>query len=222
MYSGLTPEQLASGTPIPHILFGKNLFGGIGVAVFIVMSVLASLTSFNSGLLNTSRFAYAMGRDSVLPRFFSKIHLSYATPWASILFLTSIALIISVATLFSGQYFFIILMAAALECFIYVVMAICVIRLRKRKPDAPRAFRAPLGHMVPIVTIIVFSGLLLGIFADVTRDHAGNELFKNYWVAVVMGAFFLVTAAYTLFVVPVFKRQAEERAKARVKRRPGR
>jgi amino acid transporter len=221
MFVGLTPEQLASGTPIPHIVFGTNLFGVGGTIAFIVMSILASVTSFNSGLLNTSRFSYAMGRDNVLPRFFSKLHPSYATPWAAILFLGSLAIVISLATLYSGKYLFIILMAAALECFIYVVAAVCVIKLRKKYPDKERAFKIPLGYTIPIIVIVVFTGLMIGIFADVSRDYLGRELFQNYWVAVVMGGFFILMILYTLIVVPIFKKKAEEKAKTRVKRRPG-
>jgi amino acid transporter len=222
MYAGLTQEQLASGTPIPHIVFGTNLFGTAGTVTFIGMSILASVTSFNSGLLNTSRFSYAMGRDNVLPRMFSKLHPKYATPWVSIVFLGLFAIAISLATLLTGKYLFLILMAAALECFIYVVAAICVIRLRRKYPEKERAFKIPLGYTVPIFVILVFTGLMIGIFADVSRDYAGRELFQNYWVAVVMGAFLLLTALYALIVVPVLKKRAEERSRIRVKRRPGR
>jgi len=221
MYAGLTQEQLASGTVIPHILFGTNLFGTAGTVTFIGMSILASVTSFNSGLLNTSRFSYAMGRDNVLPRIFSKLHPKYATPWVAILALGGFALAISLATLYTGQYLFLIMMAAALECFIYVVAATCVIRLRKKYPEKERSFKIPMGYTIPVLVIIVFTGLLLGIFFDVSRDYAGNELFKNYWLAVVMGAFFLLLTVYTLFVVPMLKQKAEERTKTRVKRRPG-
>ena len=221
MYVGLTPEQLASGTPIPHIVFGTNLFGRWGTIAFMIMSVLASVTSFNSGLLNTSRFAYAMGRDNVLPRFFSKLHPSYATPWVSIVFLCVVATAISITTLFTGQYLFVIMMAAALECFIYVVAAVCVIKLRKKYPDKERAFKIPLGFTIPIIVIVVFTGLMIGMFADVTRDYTGRELFKNYWVAIVMGGFFLLMTLYTLIVVPIFKKKAAEKAQTRVKRRPG-
>ncbi len=221
MYVGLTPEQLASGTPIPHIVFGTNLFGVAGTITFIGMSILASVTSFNSGLLNTSRFSYAMGRDNVLPRFFSKLHPAYATPWVSILFLGVFAIAISLATLFTGKYLFIILMAAALECFIYVVAAVCVIKLRKKYPEKERSFKIPLGYTIPIIVIVVFTGLMIGIFTDVSRDYMGRELFKNYWVAVVMGGCFLFMILYTLIVVPIFKKKAEEKAKTRVKRRPG-
>ena len=221
MFVGLTPEQLASGTPIPHILFGTNLFGVAGTVCFIVLSILASVTSFNSGVLNTSRFSYAMGRDNVLPRFFSKLHPTYATPWVAILFLGAVAIAVSLVTLYTEKYLFIILMAAALECFIYVVAAVCVIKLRKKYPEKERSFKIPLGHTIPIIVIIVFTGLMIGIFSDVSRDYLGRELFQNYWVAVVMGGFMLLMILYTLLVVPIFKKKAAEKEKTRVKRRPG-
>jgi amino acid transporter len=226
MYVGLSQEQikeqLSTDTPIPHIVLGRNLFGGAGVLFFVLMSVLASVTSFNSGLLNTSRFSYAMARDNVLPSVFSRLHPTYASPWVSILFLALFAAAVSFLTLLTGQYFFLIMMAAALECFIYIVAAVCVIRLRRKFPDKERSFKVPLGYTIPVVTIVVFTGLLIGIFSDATRDYEGRVLFQNYWVAVVMAGFFLLTTAYTLTIVPIFKRQAAERAKARVKRRPGR
>jgi len=226
MYVGLTTEQLkeqlSTDTPIPHILFGRNLFGPVGALFFVLMSVLASVTSFNSGLLNTSRFSYAMARDNVLPRVFSNLHPQHASPWVSILFLALFASAISLLTLLSGQYFFLIVMAAALECFIYVVAAVCVIRLRRKFPAKERSFKVPLGDTIPVVTILVFTGLMIGMFSSATRDYEGRVLFQNYWVAVVMAGFFLFTTAYTFTVVPVFKKKAEERAKTRVKRRPGR
>ena len=220
MWVGLTPQQRLSGTPIPHILFGENMFGKTGVVLFAIMSILASVTSFNSGLLNTSRFAYAMGRDNVLPKAFSKLHPDYATPWFAILALMVFALVVSLFILATGKYLFIIVVAAALECFIYVVMAICVIRLRRKYPDNPRDFKIPFGYTIPIIVIVVFAALLIGIFVDVSKDYAGNILFHNYWVAVVMVVFFVICTGYTMLVVPVFKKKAAELAASRVKRRP--
>ena len=220
LWIGLTPEQRLSGTVIPHILLGRRLFGMPGVVLLMFMSVLASVTSFNAGLLNTSRFTYAMARDNVLPRVFSNLHPVYATPWVAILGLMIFAMTISIIIFITGQYLFIIMMAAALECFIYVVMAICVLKLRKKFPDTPRDFKIPFGPVIPVITAVVFFGLMIGIFMDVSKDYSGRVLFANYWVAVVMGASFLLMACYTLFVVPIFKKKAEEKAKTRVKRRP--
>ena len=221
MWTGLTPVQRASGTPIPHILFGRNLLGIPGMLLFVLMSILASVTSFNSGLLNTSRFAYAMARDNVLPRSFAKLHPDRATPWFSILALTIFALAISFFILVTRKYLFIIVMAAGLECFIYVVMALCVLRLRKKLPDNPRDFKIPLGPVIPVAVMIIFTALLVGIFTDASRDSTGAVLFQNFWVAVAMAAFFLVCLLYALLVTPVLKRKAAERASVRVKRRPG-
>jgi amino acid transporter len=222
MYTGLTEEQLNRGTAIPHILFARNLFGTPGGVIFILMSIVASVTSFNSGLLNNSRYAYAMARDNVFPRFFSRLHPVYATPWVSILALMVFAIVVSLFILLTGKYLFLIVMAAALECFIYVVMAACVMRLRRRKPDMERAYRVPLGNVVPIVVIVVFAGLMLGIFADTSKDYRGNVLFQNYWVAVVMILFAALMVLYALTIVPRLRRRAEVRAAQRKRRRPGR
>ncbi len=221
MYSGLTEEQLKSGTTIPHILYARNLFGNTGGFLFILMSIIASVTSFNAGLLNTSRFTYAMARDNTLPRFFSKLHPDYATPWVAILSLVIFAIILSFIILVTGKYLFIIIMAAALECFIYVVMAICVLRLRKLFPDKERSFTIPFGKTIPVVTAILFGGLMAGIFADSTRDYLGNILFRNYWVALAMTAFAVVCILYTVLFVPKVKTLAAQRASSRKRRRPG-
>ena len=222
MHQGLTEAQLRSGTLIPHILFAQNLLGTKGVVLFVIVSILASVTSFNAGLLNTSRFTYAMARDNVLPRTFSKLHLSYATPWVAILGLVLFSISISLVIFFTGQYLYIIMLAAALECFIYVVTAVCVIRLRKKFPDQPRAFKIPFGMTFPVLTIIIFTGLLIGIFSDVTRDYNGTVLFHNYWVAFGMALFFMFTTFYTLRIVPILKQKAAARAAVRKRRRPGR
>jgi len=222
LWIGLTPEQRLSGTPIPHILLGRNLFGTPGVVLLMFMSVLASVTSFNAGVLNTSRFTYAMARDNVLPKVFSNLHPDYATPWVAILGLMTFALVLSIIIFITGQYLFIILMAAALECFIYVVMAICVLRLRNKYPDNPRDYKIPFGPVIPVITAVVFFGLMIGIFTNVSKDYSGRVLFANYWVAVVMAGFFVLCTLYAMLIVPVFKKKAAERAATRQRRRPGR
>jgi amino acid transporter len=222
LWVGLTPEQRLSGTAIPHILLGRNLFGTPGVVLLMFMSALASVTSFNAGVLNTSRFTYAMARDNVLPKVFSNLHPDYATPWAAILGLTIFSVAVSVVIFITGKYLFIILMAAALECFIYVVMAICVLRLRKRYPDRPRDFKVPFVPVIPVITAVVFLGLMVSIFMGVTKDYGGRVLFANYWIAVVMAGFFGVCALYTVLIVPVFKKKAAARSATRQRRRPGR
>lgn len=222
MYSGLTEAQINSGTTIPHIIFARNLFGTTGAVVFICMSILASFTSFNSGILNNSRFIYAMARGNILPRIFSKLHPDYATPWVAISGLVVFAVIVSFFILITEQFLFIIVMAAALECFIYVVVALCVMRLRKKFPEKERAFKVPFGNLIPLLVVFVFSLLIVGIFTDTTRDNMGNVLFYNYWCAIAMIVLAGCMVLYTVKVVPVFQKAAEARLKQRKRRRPPR
>ena len=222
MYSGLTEAQINSGTTIPHILFARNLFGTAGAAVFIGMSILASFTSFNSGILNNSRFIYAMARGNILPRVFSKLHPDHATPWVAIFVLVVFAIIMSFFILITEQFLFIIVMAAALECFIYVVVAWCVMRLRKKFPEKERAFKVPFGNLIPMLVIFIFSLLMVGIFTDASRDNLGNVLFYNYWCAVAMIILAGCMVLYTAKVVPIFQKAAEARLNQRKRRRPPR
>jgi len=222
MYSGLTEAQINSGTTIPHIVFAKNLFGTTGAAVFICMSILASFTSFNSGILNNSRFIYAMARGNFLPKIFSKLHPDYATPWIAIFGLVIFAIIMSFFILITEQFLFIIVIAAALECFIYVVVALCVLRLRKKFPDKERTFKVPFGKLIPVLVIFIFSLLMVGIFTDVSRDNMGNVLFYNYWCAIAMISLAGCMVFYASKVVPIFQKAADERLKHRKRRRPPR
>lgn len=222
MYSGLTEAQINSHTTIPHILFARNLFGTVGAGVFICMSILASFTSFNSGILNNSRFIYAMARGNILPRVFSKLHPDHATPWVAILGLVIFAVIMSFFILITEQFLFVIVMAAALECFIYIVVALCVMRLRKKFPDQERAFRVPFGNLIPVVVIFAFSLLMVGMFADTTKDNMGNILFANYWCALAMIILAGCMMLYAVKIVPIFQKAAEARLKLRKRRRPPR
>ena len=60
------------------------------------------------------------------------------------------AIAISLLMFVTGKYLFLILMAAALECFIYVVMALCVLRLRKKYPNiVEHCLSFPFGSLHP-------------------------------------------------------------------------
>jgi riboflavin transporter FmnP len=95
------------------------------------------------------------------------------------------------------------------------------LRLRKLFPDKERSFTIPFGKTIPVVTAILFGGLMTGIFVDCTRDYLGNILFHNYWVALAMAAFAVVCILYTLLFVPQLKILAAQRASSRKRRRPG-
>ncbi len=153
----LTPE----GLPIPHLLYGKKLLGDFGIYFMIVMALLASLTSLNAGIMTSSRFVYAMARDWSLPKFIARLHPKYATPWVAMLVVTAYSICVTVYGFMTHYILSMILVIAATECMIYMVMAICVIRLRKKQPDMERSFKIKGGKTLPVIVIVIY-GIVAG------------------------------------------------------------
>jgi amino acid transporter len=209
--TAVVPKETLAVSKVPHIIFGNALFGKAGIYAFVAMSCLASLTSYNAGFLNFSRFMYAMGRDNVLPRIFSRISDRYATPWFAILFAFTLSLIISVYCHLTGKYMRLILVAAAIEVIIYTVMALSVIRLRFTMRDAARPYRVPGGLIIPIISVFFFLTLLVGIYTE------------DIYVLFIMVGVFIVCLLYTLAVPPRLRAAYEKKIAQRVprRRRPG-
>lgn len=167
MTSVLGKEELAwvlspEGLPIPHLLYGKKLMGTFGLYFMIVMALLASLTSLNAGIMTSSRFIYAMARDWSLPKFIAKLHPKYATPWVAMLIVMAYSICVTVYGFLTHYILSMILIIAASECMIYMIMAMCVIRLRKRMPDTERSFKIKGGIIVPVIVIVIYG--IVGVF----------------------------------------------------------
>ncbi|MFV2119644.1 amino acid permease, partial [Streptomyces sp. Act-28] len=113
-------------------------------------------------LLGQTRVFFAMSRDGLLPRFFSRTHPVFSTPYratvllgvliAVIAGLTSIdelATLVNIGTLFA-----------------FVVVAAGVVILRRTRPDLPRAFRTPLVPWLPAASVAASLWLMLNLPAE--------------------------------------------------------
>ncbi|MHB8158632.1 MAG: APC family permease, partial [Desulfocucumaceae bacterium] len=200
------PGGELAGSPIPQLLFAKSVMGGAGVVWAVVISLAASITTFNAGLISVSRFFYATAREHALPAVFSKVSTRYMTPWVSILAVFVVGLTLSVIILLTGKYMVLVNMAAAAECIVYSLAGISVIILRKKMKDRERTFKIPWGPIIPAVVTAVFALLTVGVFI------------KDIYAAVWMAGGFLIIWLYVEKVVPVLKEK--HRASRPVRRRP--
>jgi amino acid transporter len=221
MTSVLGKEELAwvlkpEGLPIPHLLYGKKLLGGFGLYFMIVMALLASLTSLNAGIMTASRFLYAMARDWSIPRFIARLHPKYATPWVAMLVVTVYAILITVYGFLTHFVLSMILIIAATECMIYMVMALSVIRLRYKERDTGRGFRIKGGATIPVVVILVY-GIVAGsiLFGPVKPQ---DELDQRIALFFVLGLAILNTF-YVYMIWPKLRAKYQKLAEARKPRR---
>ncbi len=113
-------------------------------------------------LLGQTRVFFAMSRDGLLPRFFSRVHPRFKTPHRPTILLGVIIAIVAGFTSLSE-------LAELVNIgtlFAFVVVAISVIILRRTRPDLPRAFRTPWVPFVPIVSVCATLWLMLNLPAE--------------------------------------------------------
>ncbi|RDG33243.1 amino acid permease, partial [Streptomyces corynorhini] len=113
-------------------------------------------------LLGQTRVFFAMSRDGLLPRTFSRVHPRFATPYRSTLLL---GLIVAVVAGFTSIEELAELVNIG-TLFAFVVVALGVIILRRTRPDLPRSFRTPLVPFVPIASVLASLWLMLNLPAE--------------------------------------------------------
>lgn len=117
----------------------------------IIVAILAGYASvILVMLLGQSRVFYSMSRDGLIPKIFSDVHPKFRTPAKSnLLFLVFVSLF---AAFIPGRV--VGEMTSIGTLFAFILVCIGVLVMRKRMPDAPRAFKTPLVPLVPILGIV--------------------------------------------------------------------
>ncbi|MGB9887653.1 MAG: APC family permease [Moorellales bacterium] len=191
-----------AASPVPQLLFARKLLGPAGMAWMVGLSVAASVTTFNAGLLSLSRFVYSTAREHVLPSALARISRRYFTPWAAILAVFAFALPVSLAVYLTRSYLVLVNVGAATEALVYVLAGLAVWSLRRREPQTPRPYRLPGGGLVPWLTVAVF-----GILAAAVLSQDRSALVYLLLAAAGCGL-------YVVTVVPRLKQRAQARRRA--------
>ncbi|MBA9048790.1 APA family basic amino acid/polyamine antiporter [Streptomyces phaeogriseichromatogenes] len=142
-------------------------------------------------LLGQTRVFFAMSRDGLLPRFFSRVHPRFRTPHRPTILLGVIIAIVAGFTSLSE-------LAELVNIgtlFAFVVVAISVIILRKTRPDLPRAFRTPWVPVVPIVSVCATLWLMLNLPAETWLRFA-------IWMVIGFAVYFLYGRSHSRLAHP--------------------
>ena len=148
----------AAQAPVAYALehLGASRFSRSVIVVGALMGMISSLLVYQYG---QARIWYAMSRDRLFPKLFSKVHPKFKTPhistWiagfavgipAGIFAISDAADLSNIGTLFA-----------------FVLVSLGVILLRRRQPSRPRGFRVPLVPWFPLISIILCGGLMTGL-----------------------------------------------------------
>lgn len=150
----------------PHLLVAKAIGGPTGLAVLTAATVLASASSVSAILAAVPRMLYGLARKGMLPRAFAWVHPRFRTPWVSVLAVTALIITALVTVASSAAIEALVLVATVMWLSSYVLAQIDVVVLRRRYPDAHRAFRVPLYPLPQIIGITACVGMIAGIHPD--------------------------------------------------------
>jgi len=146
--TGILPLGGIAQREAPLVEAAGEMAGGVGSAVMLAAGILATLSSANAAIMASSRINYGMGRDGVLPDWFSHIHPTLNTPSNSILVTGGLGILLSL----TGQAEALAEISSALFMVSYALLCLSVIVMRSSRPSWYRpAFRAPLYPVLPVV-----------------------------------------------------------------------
>ena len=135
---------------------GGPIFGYVAA----VVAVLTMMSMSNAGLLASSRFPFAMSRDSLLPTGLSHLHHRYMTPTRCIL-VTSGAMAVVIVLVDIDK---IVKLASAFKILAFMANEISLIVMRTSAPQWYKpTYRAPLFPGLQICAATVMLGLLIAI-----------------------------------------------------------
>lgn len=144
---GTVPDLPHAQTPLADS--ARVLLGPAGVWLLTVGAVLSILGTNNNTMLAGPRYLYALAASGRLPAPLARIHPRWRTPHVAILVQAALALPLAL----SGSFVELAAVSAIARLATYIGTAAAVPVLRRRMDRSERAFRLPLGDVVPIAAL---------------------------------------------------------------------
>jgi amino acid transporter len=146
--TGIFPYTEIGQREAPLVEVAGHIAGPVGTVVMLAAAILATLSSANAAILASSRISYGMGRDRVLPGWFSYIHPKHNTPAHAIVVTGGIAMLLSL----TGQAETLAEISSALFMVSYALLCLSVLVMRRSRPCWYQpTFRVPLYPVLPVV-----------------------------------------------------------------------
>ncbi len=134
----------------------ENFMPSVGVLIIVFGGLLSTMSALNATVLASSRVAFSMGRERMLPPSLAVIHPVRRTPHTAVLvtgfILVAMAVTLPIEVVGSG--------ASLLFLLSFVLVNISLISIRRNEPDL-KGFKTPLFPLLPILGVISNLGLAI-------------------------------------------------------------
>jgi len=157
---GVLGPELANQTEAPLAATAVEVFGAWGGKMLLAGVVISIFGAISGDMLGAPRVIFATSLDDNLPKFFSKVHPKYRTPYVAVIFFAAVV----VAFALSGTFRYLAVFATGSLLLVDLGVVLAVMRLRQRDglPDAGE-FRLPYGPLIPLLSCLIVGWLLLQV-----------------------------------------------------------
>ncbi len=161
----LSPQQVGASHRVAADMM-QTLYGTAAAKAITVAVLISIFAALNGSILSGSRVPYAMARDGLFFHAAAVVHSRFKTPGNSIILLCLWSCIVVLSGWYDDLYNFVIFGSWIL----YLLTALSVFVLRRKRPDLVRPYRVIGFPYVPVLFIGVASLLLVSTFQTRPRE----------------------------------------------------
>ena len=153
---GVTDPGSVAGTLTPVAVAAEVTLGRAGVVAVILAAILALVSTANAGILSSSRYPFAMSRDSLAPSSLSAVSDRFGTPVNSIT-LTGVVLLVLIAFV---PILDIAKLASAFQIMVFALINLAVVAFREGSAEYEPEFDSPLYPWMQVFGAVTGVALL--------------------------------------------------------------
>ena len=153
---GVTDPGSVAGSLTPVAVAAEATLGQAGVIAVILAAILALISTANAGILSSSRYPFAMSRDSLAPPSLSAVSDRFGTPVNSIT-LTGVVLLVLIAFV---PILDIAKLASAFQIMVFALINLAVVAFREGSAEYEPEFSSPLYPWMQVFGAVTGLALL--------------------------------------------------------------
>ena len=161
----LSPAQVGASRRVAADMM-SSLYGSAAARAVTVAVLISIFAALNGSILSGARVPYAMARDGLFFRTAAVVHPRFHTPGRAVIMLCVWSCVVVLSGWFDDLYNFVIFGSWIL----YLLTAVSVFVLRRKRPDMARPYRT-LGYpLVPVLFVCVAALLLVSTLQTRPRE----------------------------------------------------
>ena len=150
----------------------QTFLGGRATSAAALIFLISTIGSLNGVILSAARVPYAAARDGLFFAAFGRLSPVSRVPVTSLVLLSLWGALLAA----SGTFDQLTNMAVMSYALFWIPVVTAVIVLRRRLPDAPRAFRVPGYPLTPLLFVAVMAWVVISAFRSTPRESLATLL----------------------------------------------